>query len=380
MWAEIPDAKEKAEAQILASTILGSNYEKVILENRIIDIESFRDTYISVQEQIDDNTSMIESYEEKITYYEELKKQWQDITDAYEQSQEDLLAAQFFGADWEKTILEGRTEEITKFKDAYLATQQAIVAAAWESAQAQVDAANYAAQNGGGALPPPTVDLSNIPDDFLATGDEEYETYSFGDRVFNSESERDAYAAEYRKQIDDEKIAAAKSEEEARKVAEAREAAEKAKHERWLEEEKLRKAREAIRGSAFSTYHDGLEKGYVGSKYRKLTDDEMLNLFQKFGNGQLKPGEVPALLKQGELVMTPEQQANIARNMQMLYGESAMTYNNPPQNIHTNNNTTPVVQNINLTLPNVTNNSGYERLEKELKQMQIDALQVANRR
>ena len=345
MWAEIPDAKEKAEAQILASSILGSNYEKVILENRIIDIESFRDTYISVQEQIDDNTSMIESYEEKITYYEELKKQWQDIADVYEQSQEDLLAAQFFGADWEKTILEGRTVEITKFKDAYLATQQEIADAAWRSAQAQVDAANYAAKNGGGKLPPQPTDEVKIPDNFLATEEEEYETYVVGDRVFNSKEAAEAY-------------------------------------EKWLEELAHKNYSSSAGGGKLTMmkYHDGLEKGYVGSKYRKLTDDEMLNLFQKFGNGQLKPGEVPALLKQGELVMTPEQQANIARNMQMLYGENAMTYNNPPQNIHTNNNTTPVVQNINLTLPNVTNNSGYERLEKELKQMQIDALQVANRR
>lgn len=32
------------------------------------------------------------------------------------------------------------------------------------------------------------------------------------------------------------------------------------------------------------------------------------------------------------------------------------------------NNPVPVAQNITLTLPNVTNNSGYERLQKELKQ------------
>lgn len=329
----------------MASTILGSNYEKVILENRIIDIESFRDSYISVQEQIDDNTSMIESYEEKITYYEELKKQWQDITDAYEQSQEDLLAAQFFGADWESQILSGRLDILSDFKTQYITTQQEIADAAWRSAQAQVDAANYAAQNGGGTIP-----TGNTPstDDILsgyAPTSGEIETYVVGDRVFNSKGAAEAYEEELRRKAHNKNISTTGG------------------------------------GKVLAMkYHDGLEKGYVGSKYRKLTDDEMLNLFQKFGNGQLKPGEVPALLKQGELVMTPEQQANIARNMQMLYGESAMTYNNPPQNIHTNNNTTPVVQNINLTLPNVTNNSGYERLEKELKQMQIDALQVANRR
>ena len=102
-------------------------------------------------------------------------------------------------------------------------------------------------------------------------------------------------------------------------------------------------------------------------------------MFQKFGNGKLRPDEVPAILKQGELVMNKEQQENMAKNMQMLYSKFVLQ-NNIPKDIKANNNTTPVVQNITLTLPNVTNNSGYERLQKELKQMQIDALQVANRR
>ena len=46
----------------------------------------------------------------------------------------------------------------------------------------------------------------------------------------------------------------------------------------------------------------------------------------------------------------------------------------------THSQSTPVVQNITLTLPNVTNNSGYERIKKELRQMQIDAYQNAHRR
>ena len=78
-------------------------------------------------------------------------------------------------------------------------------------------------------------------------------------------------------------------------------------------------------------YHDGLEKGYVGAKYRPLSDDDRLKMFQRFGNGQLKPGEVPAILKQGELVMTPEQQINIVKNMQMLYGGNFAQYSRQPQ-------------------------------------------------
>ena len=45
-----------------------------------------------------------------------------------------------------------------------------------------------------------------------------------------------------------------------------------------------------------------------------------------------------------------------------------------------NNSNVNIEQNVNITLPNVTNTSGYEKIAKELKQAQLDALQVAHRR
>ena len=378
LWEDIPNAKEDAENKLLASSILGSNYEQVILENRIVDIESFKDSYISVQKQIDDNTSMIESYEEKVEYYEKLKQQWEDITNAYDEAQEDLLVSQYLGADWEKTILEDRGIVVNEFKNQYVAAQQEMANAAWESAKAQVEAAQYAARNGSGPLPDP--EKIEVSRDFLATSDEEYETYEFGGITYNSKSARDAAEAKYKNDLESAKQAAAEKILEEQAKAEAKALEEKQEQERLEQEERLKAARDAIRnGGSLAKYHDGLNKGYVSSKYRELTDDEMLTLFQKFGNGKLKPGEVPALLKQGELVMTPEQQENMAKNMQTLYGNNIIQ-NNIPDNMIANNSSTPVVQNITLTLPNVTNNSGYERLQKELQQMQIDAMQIAHKR
>ncbi|MGN0432804.1 MAG: hypothetical protein ACI4EQ_10665, partial [Lachnospiraceae bacterium] len=92
----------------------------------------------------------------------------------------------------------------------------------------------------------------------------------------------------------------------------------------------------------------------------------------------------PALLQQGELTLTSSQQDNLAAALlrnSVDYGGLAM------QDYATGRfdfsklpgSTQSVVQNINLTLPNITNRTGYENLQKELHQMQIDARQQAYR-
>ena len=92
----------------------------------------------------------------------------------------------------------------------------------------------------------------------------------------------------------------------------------------------------------------------------------------------------PALLQQGELTLTSSQQDNLAAALlrnSVDYGGLAM------QDYATGRfdfsklpgSTQSVVQNINLTLPNITNRTGYENLQKELHQMQIDARQLAYR-
>ena len=71
-------------------------------------------------------------------------------------------------------------------------------------------------------------------------------------------------------------------------------------------------------------------------------------MFQKFGRNDLKPNEIPAILKTGELVMTQEQQDNMDKNMQMMYGQGMMK-NMIPQNIGANAN----VQSINLSIGDI---------------------------
>lgn len=84
------------------------------------------------QDALDDSIKKLEDY----------KKEWQSITDKYQKEQDELLAAQMFGADWEDKILSGRLDILNTFANNYISTQEAIAEAAWKSANAQIAAIN----------------------------------------------------------------------------------------------------------------------------------------------------------------------------------------------------------------------------------------------
>ena len=142
LWSEISSAKQNEEYKQLAIAIWGKDYEKLILSNRISDIESFKDNYIHIQQQIEDNQGLIDSYNEKIEYYDALKQAWNAVATEREETINREIAAQVLGATWENDILNGRMEVLNNFRNQYLATQQAIVDAAWNAANAQIAALN----------------------------------------------------------------------------------------------------------------------------------------------------------------------------------------------------------------------------------------------
>ena len=306
-WAEIPNAHKNALDVLAAQELLGADYQKLILSNRIKDIDAFKEQYISTQKEIDDNTSLIESLEQKIEVYDGLKEQWASLTETYGIEQEEFLLKERFGADYEKVIFDERASALQEFNDDYYNLQKEQVRIAQESARKIIEAEKQKKKRADGdasgfePLPPVTYKPSSTTTAYEEAQDEKF---------------------------------------------------------------KLKK------------YHNGLGGGYAGVSTTLV--NERLRMLQKLGYGELKQDEIPALLRVGELVMTPEQQENIFKNMQAIhtfnYAQNVVPMASMKQN------TTPVVQNINVTLPNITNNSGYERLQKEFKQMQIDALQIANKR
>ena len=119
LWAEIPSAKQKAEEESQMIEMLGANWESILMEGRIQNITSFKDQYIGLQQQIDNNESMIASYEEKIAYYESLKTEWDNLLAKYTEDTYTQLLIGAFGNDFENELLNGRTDRWTKFAEDY---------------------------------------------------------------------------------------------------------------------------------------------------------------------------------------------------------------------------------------------------------------------
>lgn len=120
--------------------------ENVKYEIQISEIEK------SISELEQTRDAETDAIDDMIDKLQEYKEAWNDITSAYEESQEDLLAAQFFGQEWEEDIINCRTDVLNKFKDDYADIQQSIVDMAWESANEQIRAAKEAAKGADGVM------------------------------------------------------------------------------------------------------------------------------------------------------------------------------------------------------------------------------------
>ena len=141
-WNEIPDAWDKAISEQLAIELWGQEYEKLILLNRTSDIENFKNKYLKIQSQINDNEELIKSYEEKVDYYTKLKEQWSSLSDEYSNSVDDMYAKMLLGQSWEADVLNGRLSTLNNFRNQYNDIQKAISDMAWQSANAQISALN----------------------------------------------------------------------------------------------------------------------------------------------------------------------------------------------------------------------------------------------
>ena len=330
-WTEIATEHEKAINREHAAALLGAEWEKIILEDRQVAYDTFKTNYLSIQAQIDDNTSLIESYNEKIEYYNGLKEQWKDIADEYQKSVDDQILKQQWGEDAEAIILENRGNTINDFKDVYVTAQQELAKAAEESAERQYQAA-LKAKEAQDMLDSSTNTTSVKNQGLYKIVDKK------GELVQGNFSTR--YAAEH--------------------VLET-----------VFNGDKEYKIQE---------YHTGLEQGYVGgSKFRPLSDDERLNILRRASIDGLKSNEVPAILQKGELVLTKDQIKGITNSLVApdYYGNLANSLSSIPQGILGRESN--VTQHITVTLPNITNTGGYENFVRAINQLGNDALQFSKR-
>ena len=127
------------------------NVQKAKLDQAIADIdksiEKLEKQQEALQEAMDKEKEQLQEVIDRLSEY---RDKWQEVANEYEIQQNELMANQILGADWEKSILEGRTDVLDNFKNNYISIQQAIADAAWASANEQIKAAQAAAQAASG--------------------------------------------------------------------------------------------------------------------------------------------------------------------------------------------------------------------------------------
>lgn len=362
LWNDIADAYKKKTNEALAVALWGENYEKLILQNRTQDIEAFKDKYLEIQSKIDDNKSLIDSYQEKVDYYNKLKEQWNEISSAYEKEQQRMYAAQILGANWEKDVLDGRLDVLNQFRDQYLEIQRQMTQAALDGARARNNAVasegsgSGGSSGGGGSTPAQNQQayhVLHLVGGYSTSGEASSRISSFNGKGVYKYKDGKWYV--YKEEDYSNLSFGSKSEAD----------------------DYIKKHLSPAGRFLVKYYHNGLENGLVDFNKK----DSNFDLVQKYG---LKKYEVPAILKQGEAVMNQEQIKNLGEALRSI-PTAATLYTTPDytkmlSSLKTNNTPVMVTQSVNITLPNVTNNSGYENLTRELNRLKLDAYQFANRR
>lgn len=244
-----------------------NNLEDKEYEIKISEIEK------SIEKLEEARDRELEAIDEMIERLEGYKEYWNEISSEYENQQEELLAAQILGQDWEKQILDQRLDTLKKFKDRYIEIQQAIVDAAYEAAKARGEEAERTIIGDSSARKP--------GDDPKIKGWEVVnEDGGESEGVYNTEEEAKAEAQLLNKR--------------------------KAKSYGMSLEEFLDS--NIPKYYVLKKYHTGLKQGLVDSH----TFDDDFKLVQKVGLGQ---DEVPAILQKNEAVITPDQISNLANGL-----------------------------------------------------------------
>ena len=290
-WGDLSNAASDEEKKQAAIKAWGAEFEKTIMEGRESDLADFRDKYLAIQNQINSNEELIKSFEEKKSYYEQLKEQWNSISSAYEDAVNEQYAAQLMGANWEKDILSGRLDILEDFKKKYIDIQQAIRDAAREAEKAQYEAA----QAVGSAQVPSTGNGSGTGD----TKQQQYKAYIGEEPIGTYDSKEEAERAV-------EAVIEQRSDYSAKKAVEK--LTDKRNASQVYESTKSGIGSDLTHKVRIEKFHTGLLNGIVGESSKK-NDFEFL---KQYG---LKKVEIPAILKKGEAVLTEEQIKNLAYNL-----------------------------------------------------------------
>lgn len=139
-WTDLSSQHEKNVNKQLATEKFGAEWEAKVLSGKLDDFENFKNKYLEIQQEVTNNEKLIKDLEEKKTYYEGLKDEWDKVSSAYEDGMEKQVAAMVFGQDWEEKVLNNRENVLEGFKNTYINLQHEIANASVEAAKASITA------------------------------------------------------------------------------------------------------------------------------------------------------------------------------------------------------------------------------------------------
>lgn len=324
-------------------------------------MESLKEELEHATESIDQQIDALQSYRDK----------WNEISDEYEEQQNKLIAAEILGADWEKQVLDGRLNVLNTFKDQYIQIQQAMAAAAQAAASEQLKAGQEAAKNA-------VSDSEHKKDDTAS------ETAKPG----NTSSKTTSKASPKTEPPKINKGSAAKTGTGILRGEAGRNFQVTAYS---TGTENARKGLNLVGEDGIETFigNDGSAALVTAPSLIPMEGGETVKnkqdtreLFRNLANGNsLSPGETDSMTPRTAADLFQEELKQLFPGFYNLVPQAQLLSPVPGRDaVNRLPEAVPLVQNVSLTLPNVTNNSGYERLVRELKQMQIDAVQEAHRR
>lgn len=405
-WSDLSQAADIEANKQAAIQTWGAEYEQIILAGRDADLSAFRDNYLAIDAQINDNTRLINSYNEKVDYYTALKQQWEDCTSKYDEERDKLYASQILGANWEADVLSGRQQTLANFTSEYekLCQRQADAAVnaanaevqAAKNAQAQIaSAATNVASSGGGSSsggssssgssgsttassrPKTVYDKNNNPNKPKLVS-KDYWTYEKLSSGYSTSGQASSHISNYASKGANGFTQIGNKYFIVKWIANAGTPANASKAKNKLEKDNPKKIGKY--GYA-KRYHKGLELG----KIEALPKDKAFDLVQDVGINGLKADEVPIIAQKREAVLTEEQIENLAKTLHLVPVQNEimekmskislgnLPMNTPKMNFDaskvgqsvTKNNFAPSV-NITFNCPNLTNESGVQYVEKAM--------------
>lgn len=125
---ERKEALELQKAQIALDKARNQKTRKVLRKGKGYVYEADEDAIREAEENIAEKQyeASVKQLEKQKENLEELKKVWSEIPDLFEKYQNELLASQILGANWEQKILDSREDAYEDFKDAYFDLQEEI--------------------------------------------------------------------------------------------------------------------------------------------------------------------------------------------------------------------------------------------------------------